>query len=251
MIKTMGPLLLFVFAITAAGPSQNMVTVLLPATDGYLSTRESSRNRNELWVQGKNGVMSWIGFNLKGYTFSRSRTCMLCLTITAIARQGICDIHLITSPFTTAGKSFTRKAIRFDDLPLVSIPLDSSYSGQMLYVNITDIARSGAFHGIVLQSRGTLDATFSASEGRLSPAILCTHDIGDSNAVSWFSGGDRPNPQTGKKGDFMIRTATRTIYYKSGADWDSAGVIARPSLGKSAATPARRATLPASARKSR
>lgn len=234
MIKVTISFLVLLTVMTTAGPRRNMVTVIHPKTDGYLSPRESSRNHPELWVQGSGGVISWTGFNLHGYTFSRTRTCMLCLNVTSVARRGICDIHQIVSPLSTAGKSITRKSIRFDDIPLVSVPLDSSFSGQMLFVNITELARAGEFHGIVIQSRGALDAAFSATEGALPPAIICTHDLGDSSAVSWFSGRDRPDPQTGKPGDFMVRTGNGSVYYKKTADWDSVGTLVKPVLKKRA-----------------
>jgi hypothetical protein len=217
-------ILLSAFTLVFAGP-QTMVTLIHSTGDGYIASRTTESTIKEVWVQGSGEVISWISFRLKGYRFAQTRTCMLALHITAVKRSGICDFHPITSPVLTSESRVTRRSIRYDDLPLVTVPLDSSYSGQMLFMNITDLAKSGAFYGIVIRSRGKLDASFSAREGIVAPAILCTHDVGDSNAVSWFSSADAPDRNTGKKGDFLVRTSNGALYYKSRTGWDSVAVI--------------------------
>jgi hypothetical protein len=217
-------ILLSAFTLVFPGP-RTMVTLIHATGDGYITSRTTVSTIKEVWVQGSGEVITWISFNLKGYRFAQTRTCMLALHITAVKRSGICDFHPITSPVITSESKVTRRSVKYDDLPLVTVPLDSSYSGQMLFMNITDLAKSGAFYGIVIRSRGNLDASFSAREGIVAPAILCTHDVGDSNAVSWFSNADAPDRHTGKKGDFLVRTSNGALYYKSPAGWDSVAII--------------------------
>jgi hypothetical protein len=233
-------IILSAMALVSAGP-RTKVTLIHSTGDGYITSRKTVSNYKEIWVQGSGDVVSWISFRLKGYTFAQTRTCMLALHITLVKRSGICDFHPITSPVLTAETKVTRRSVKYDDLPLVTVPLDSTYSGQMLFMNVTELAKSGRFYGIIIRSRGNLDASFSAREGTVAPVILCTHDIGDSNAVSWFSSADAPDRQTGKKGDFLVRTSNGSLYYKSAAGWDSVAVIKAAKKKTARKTASRRA----------
>jgi hypothetical protein len=233
-------ILLCALALVSA-ETRTKVTLIHSTGDGYITSRKTVANYNEIWVQGNGDVVSWISFNLKGYTFAQTRTCMLALHITSVKRSGICDFHPITSPVLTSENKVTRRSVKYDDLPLVTVPLDSTYSGQMLFMNITDLAKSDAFYGIVIRSRGNLDASFSSREGIVTPAILCTHDIGDSNAVSWFSSADAPDRYTGKKGDFLVSTSNGALYYKSAAGWDSVAIINAAKKNMAHKTASRRA----------
>ena len=237
-------LLMLLSAMAISAGPRTRVALIHSTGDGYITSRKTVANYKEIWVQGNGDVIGWISFRLKGYTFAQTRTCMLALHITSVKRSGICDFHPIISPVITAETKVTRRSVKYDDLPLVTVPLDSTYSDQMLFMNITDLVKSGAFYGIVIRSRGNLDASFSAREGTVAPVILCTHDIGDSNAVSWFSSADAPDRQTGKKGDFLVRTSNGALYYKSAAGWDSVAVIHAAQKKTARKTASRRATKP-------
>ena len=241
---TMNRLPFFIFfgiaGLISAGP-RTTVSVVHSDGDGYISSRARISNYKETWVQSNGKVITWISFNLKGYKFARTRTCMLALHITAVKRSGICDFHPITSPILASENQVSRKSIRYSDLPLVTVPLDSSYSGQVLFMNVTELAKSGRFYGIVIRSRGNLDASFAAREGTVAPALLCTRDAGDSNPVSWFSSTGAPDRFTGKKGDFIVRTSNGVLYKKSAAGWDSVAVIKATPKRIVHKTPSRRA----------
>jgi len=218
-------MLSFTTVIVHAAPTRPLATLIYADKDGYLSSRGSNSTYKEIWVQGSGNVISWIGFDLRGYTFARTKTCMLSLYITSVKSGGLCDVHAITSPLLIAESRVTSKSLHYDDIPLLTVPLDSTYSGQMLFVNITEVAKSGTFHGIVLQSRGNCDASFEAREGSIAPVILCTHDTATTNAVSWFCSVEKPDRQTGKNGDFLVRTSNGALYYKSETGWDSINVL--------------------------
>ncbi|MBN2038286.1 MAG: hypothetical protein JW768_16215 [Chitinispirillaceae bacterium] len=224
------PSILILLFITAAlaGPSSRMVTPVYPSSDGCIAKKKVFVKQKELRVRGDRGMMSWVCFDLRGYTFKRSRTCMLSLYISTVKGTGVCDIHPLTRMVTASPRRITRASVRYDDMPLVSVVLDSSYAGQMLFVNITELAKSGSFDGVVLQTRNGLSATFSSCEGALPPAILCTHDLESRASVSWFNGPGPPDPSTGKTGDFFIRTANGTVYYRAGESWDPVCCISIP-----------------------
>ena len=94
---TMNRLPFFIFfgiaGLISAGP-RTTVSVVHSDGDGYISSRARISNYKETWVQSNGKVITWISFNLKGYKFARTRTCMLALHITAVKRSGICDFRV-------------------------------------------------------------------------------------------------------------------------------------------------------------
>jgi hypothetical protein len=226
-------LLLSMLAIHAA-PAQPAVTLITADRDGYLTPRKSISTYKELWVQGSGNVISWVHFSLKGHATRGSRACMLCIHIVSVKRPGVCDIHPLLRPVTTAEHRTNRNALRYGKTPLLTIPLDSADSNQMLFLNVTESANSGRFHGIVIRSRNRLDVSFGSKENTLPPVIICSYDSSAEHSVSWFTASHPPDRQTGKKNDFLVCTSNGILYQRSKTGWDSIQILKARRLPKKA-----------------
>lgn len=228
--------------------AKDAVTLIFPSMDGFSSPSLSSADKKDLVVDHEKSIISWICFNRQRIDFKKTTSAMLMLNVSRVSAAGLCGIFSLLTPVTAPENKVRQSVLRFDDMPIASLPLDTGYAGQIIPLDITDLLKAKKFNGVVLRSLNRLSAEFCSKEGPLPPALLLMHDSGRRNPVSWFNGREAPDTAAGKPGDYYICTSTGVVFLKSTGRWDSAAVIAIPKRphqnARQTAVPLRRARIP-------
>jgi hypothetical protein len=214
---------------TTAVFSQGIVAPLFPLKNGSASQDSLPGHPKELVVDAAHQSAGWIVFKWQGIAVKRARTAMLTLYIRSVSKPGLCGIHILMTKITVPENSVKLSDLKFDDMPIASVPLDSSFSDQMLLLDITELIKSKTFKGIAIRPIQGLSATFISKEGYPPPAVLLTFDTLNTNQAKWFNNSEPPEPSTGKEGDFFIHKVKGVVYHKSSpAAWDSVASLTIP-----------------------
>jgi hypothetical protein len=232
--------------------SQDVITPLFPLKDGTISPDSSSGDRKELLVDQARQAAGWMVFKSASIYYRDIGSAMLAVYITGVQKPGLCGIHALMTKITAPENGVLPSDVKFDDMPIAALPLDSTFSAQMVLINITELVQSRAFYGIALRPIRDLSARFSSKEGFPPPAILVYRDtLNPSMQPKWWSADDVPDTSVGKVGDFYVRALQGIIYRKSSGGWDSVASLTippeQPALEQSKRTfhhprPARRRT---------
>lgn len=231
--------------------SQNVITPLFPLKDGTVSPDSSAGDQKELLVDQARQAAGWMVFKSASIHYRGINSAMLALYITSVQKPGLCGIHALMKKIIAPENGVVPADVKYDDMPIAALPLDSTYSAQMVLVNITELVQSGAFYGIALRPIRDLSACFSSKECFPPPAILCYRDtLNPCLQPKWWSADDVPDTSVGKTGDFYVRALQGVIYRKSTDKWDSAASFIIPPprpaapLKKIARRPLRKKTSP-------
>ena len=230
--------------------SQHVITPLFPLKDGTVSPDSSSGDRKELLVDQARQAAGWMVFKSASIHYRGINSAMLAVYITSVQKPGLCGIHALMKKIIAPENGVAPSDVKYDDMPIAALPLDSSYSAQMVLVNITELVQSSAFYGIALRPIRDLSARFSSKEGFPPPAILVYRDtLNPYVQPKWWSADDVPDTSVGKAGDFYVRALQGIIYRKSSGAWDSVASLtippeqpAAPALKKSIRRPLRKKT---------
>ena len=177
---------LFLLYITAAF-SQNIVTPLFPVKNGFVSPNSIPEHQKELFVDASHPAVSWIVFKWQSIAIKRARSAMLMLYIKSVVKPGLCGIHTLMTKITVPENKVKPEDLKFDDMPVAAVPLDSLFSDQMLLLDITELVKSKTFKGIAIRPINGLSAIFTSKEGFPPPAILLTYDTLNPNPSKWFN----------------------------------------------------------------
>jgi hypothetical protein len=241
-IKTSSLVATMLLVLAKSVFSQDVITPLFPLKDGFVSPDSGSGDQQELLVDGTRQAAGWMVFKSAGIYYRNIGSAMLAVYIKTVSKPGLCGIHSLMTKISAPENRVTPADVKFDDMPIAALPLDSSFSDQMILVNITELVQSRAFYGIALRSINGLSANFSSKEGFPPPAILLTHEPASPTPAKWFNGIDPPDMSTGGAGDYYVHIPRGVIYRKSAGAWDSVASLtipppppekpAAPALGK-------------------
>lgn len=202
--------------------SQGIITPLFPLKNGTASQDSLPEHPKMLVVDAAHQSAGWIVFKWQGIAVKRARTAMLMLYVKSVSKPGLCGIHTLMAKVIVPENSVKLSDLKFDDMPIASVPLDSSFSDQMLLLDVTELIKSKTFKGIAVRPIQGLSATIISKEGFPPPAVLLTYDTLNPNQAKWFNNSELPEPSTGKEGDFFIHKVKGIVYHKSSpAVWDS------------------------------
>jgi hypothetical protein len=219
---------LLLLACMYSSYSQDSLTLFFPCKDGYIAADTCSGDQKELIIDEEKQSIGWLSCKKHLIDFNKVKTAMLMLHIKEVNKNGLCGIFSLMTRVDAPENRVRLSMLRFDDMPLYAVPLDSSYTDQIIPLDITEIMKARKFNGIVIRSMNGLSAKFASKEGVLPPAIVLLHGSPKPEPVSWFSGTDVPDSTTGKTGDFFVRTSSGVIYHRTGPAWDSVAVLAVP-----------------------
>lgn len=215
-------------ALATVSLSQNAITLIFPLKDGTVSPDSCSGDQKELVVDGAKQSVGWLVFKPHYADSNDIRSAMLMVHITSVLKPGLCGIHTLMTKITVPENRVTLENVRFDDMPVASLALDTSFSDQMLLLDVTDLVKSKSFNGIALRPISGLSARFGSKEGFPPPAIIITHDSPDPNPPKWYNCNDFPEKTLGKQGDYYVYTSKGVIYRKSAEAWDSVASLTIP-----------------------
>jgi hypothetical protein len=216
------------FAETAV-LSQSVITPLFPLKDGTVSPDSCAGDRKELIADQALPAAGWMVFTSAGIHYRDIDAAMLAVYISSVRKPGLCCIHALMKKITAPENGVASTDVLYDDMPIASLELDTSFSAQMILVNITELVLSKAFFGIALRPMRNLSARFSSKEGFPPPAILCYRDtLTPPLQPKWWSADDVPDTSVGKNGDFYLRALQGVIYRKSSGQWDSVANLTIP-----------------------
>ncbi|MGA2507421.1 MAG: hypothetical protein ABSF80_08105 [Chitinispirillaceae bacterium] len=215
-------------ALATVSLSQNAIRPIFPLKDGSASPDSCSGDQKELVVDGAKQSVGWLVFKPHYADSNDIRSAMLMVHITSVLKPGLCGIHTLMTKITVPENRVTLENVRFDDMPVASLALDTSFSDQMLLLDVTDLVKSKSFNGIALRSISGLSARFGSKEGFPPPAIIITRDSPDPNPPKWYNCNDFPEKTLGKQGDYYVYTSKGVIYRKSAEAWDSVASLTIP-----------------------
>jgi hypothetical protein len=221
--------LLAVCMLCTAAVAGSPVSAVFPAKNGCFPIDSAGTT---LTVDGTHPVMSWLAFNTRKFDTGNLNSAILLLPIKSIRSSGIYGVHALMTPVNALEGSVRAKDLHYDDMPIASANIDSSFVDGMLLLNITEQVRSRTFFGILIRSMEGLSASFSARTAFPSPAVICVRDTtgvsGASPVAKWFIGKDHPVPSFGRPGDFYAQPVKGIIYRKSAVSWDSLLILKPP-----------------------
>jgi hypothetical protein len=220
------PLMLLILA--AVSFSQNTITPIFPLKDGTVSRDSCSGDQKELFVDGSKQSVGWLVFKPHYADSNNIRSAMLMVHITSVLKPGLCGIHTLMTKIIVPESKVKLEDVKFDDMPVASLSLDTSFSDQMLLLDVTELVKSKSFNGIALRSISGLSACFGSKEGFPPPAIIITHDLPGPNPPKWYNCNDFPEKTLGKQGDYYVYTSKGEIYRKSAEAWDSVASLTIP-----------------------
>lgn len=213
--------------LTAVSLSQNAITPIFPVKNGTVSPDSCSSDQKELVVDGAKQSVGWLVFKPHYADSNNIRSAMLMVHITSVLKPGLCGIHTLMTKIIVPESRVTLENVKFDDMPVASLALDTSFSDQMLLLDVTDLVKSKSFNGIALRSMNGLSARFGSKEGFPPPAILIIRDSLSPNPPKWYNCNDIPKT-LGKEGDYYVYTLKGVIYRKSAESWDSVASLTIP-----------------------
>jgi hypothetical protein len=207
---------------------QGFITPLFPIKDGCVSPDSCSGDRKELAADETRQSCGWMVFRSASVNYRNIGSAMLAICIKSVSKPGLCGVHALMSRITAPENSVRVSDVKFDDMPIAAQQLDSSFTDQMILVNITELVQSKTFYGVALRPLRGLSAQFSSREGFPPPAILVTRDTLNPNPPKWWSAPEAPDTSVGKTGDFYVCPLTGIIYRKSSVAWDSVASLVIP-----------------------
>jgi hypothetical protein len=222
---------IFILILVFVAPlfAQRAVTPIFPLKDGFVSPDSCSGEQKELLVDAGRQSVGWVVFKPQQIDFKNIKAIMLMLHIKSVLKPGLCGINMLVKRITAPENKVSPIDLKYDDMPIAALPLDSSFANQMLLIEITELVKSKTFRGIAVKPISGLSAVFSSKEGYPPPAVLLTHDTLNPNPSKWFNGAASPDTTTpGKTGDFYVDMAKGIIYRRSTAQWDSAASLTIP-----------------------
>ena len=208
--------------------SQDSLTLLFPNKDGSASRDTFSGNEQDLTVDEKTQSVGWVSYKRYLLDFGNVKSAILMLHVKSVEGKGVCGIFSLMTRVEPAENRVRLSALRYDDMPIAAMPLDSGMQDQIIPLDITGLLKAKSFNGIAIRPMNGLSAKFSSKEGRLPPAIVIVKGRTGPARVRWFSGSSAPDSATGNHGDCCVCTANNVIYRKSSMKWDSVAVIAMP-----------------------
>ena len=212
--------------VAAAAYSQSTVFVSYPVKNGFVSS--DSGGAKSLSVNGRERSVGWIVFNTQGIDVRNLSSSILVLPVKSVKIGGLCGVHELMTPVVEPENRVTASVLHYDDLPIATVSLDSSFSGRMILLNVTEQVRSRMFKGVVIRSMSNCSIEFNSRESVPSPALLCTSDPAGSRQAKWWSGSGRPDLSVGKQGDFYAEMGRGVIFRKATAAWDSITTLIPP-----------------------
>jgi hypothetical protein len=224
------PAVAFACAVLSASVlPQGTISPLYPIKDGFVSSDSCSGELNELIADDARQAASWLVFKSASIYYRNVTSAMLAVSIKAVPKPGLCGIHALMTRITAPENRVTALQVAFDDMPIAALPLDSTFSDQMILVNITELVQSRSFYGIALRPMRGLSARFSSKEGFPPPAILVYRDsLNPYQQPKWWTSTEIPDLSVGKEGDFFVLPTQGVIYRKSAAAWDSVAHLTLP-----------------------
>ena len=215
-------------ALATAAASQSGIIPLFPSKDGTVSPDSCSGDQKELRADSAKQSVGWMLFKYRSIDFRDISSAMLMVYIKTVPKPGLCGIHQLMKKISVPENMVKSENVKFDDMPIAALPLDSSFSDQMILLNITELIQSKTFYGIAIRPMRGLSACFSSKEGFPPPVILITRDSVSTNPVKWWSANDVPDMSTGKPNDFYVRASQGVVYRKSAGAWDSVASLTIP-----------------------
>ena len=104
-------------------------------------------NHQELVVDGAKQSVGWLVFKPHYADSNNIRSAMLMVHITWVLKPGLCGIHTLMTKIIVPESRVTLENVKFDDMPVASLALDTSFSDQMLLLDVTDLVKSKSFNG--------------------------------------------------------------------------------------------------------
>ena len=160
--KTFRTGLIILATVAAASFSQGIIKPLFPLKNGYASPDSIPEHQKELFVDASHQAVGWIVFKWQGIAVKRARTAMLMLYIKSVLKPGLCGIHTLMAKITIPEKNVKPKDLKFDDMPIASVPLDSMFADQILLLDVTELIKSKTLKGIAIRPINGLSAVFTS-----------------------------------------------------------------------------------------
>ena len=170
-VKFVNLSVILLVCVTAAA-SQSSITLLFPSKDGTVSPDSCSGDQKELRADSAKQSVGWMLFKYRSIDFRDISSAMLMVYIKTVPKPGLCGIHQLMKKISAPENMVKYENVKFDDMPIAALTLDSSFSDQMILLNITELIRSKTFYGIALRPMRGLSASFGSKEGFPPPVIL-------------------------------------------------------------------------------
>lgn len=196
--------------------------------DGEASAAAYSGSGKAILVDGGlEQVSGWVVFQTEGIDISGTSSAAVSINITDLEAPGTCDVYALTAPVTAPENAVSLPLLQTETDPLASVALASGAIESVVRIDVSELVRSGTFHGVVLRSDDGLRMQFCAKEGNLPPTLTLQYDV-DSLGSHWHSGTGVPNDTIGADGDYYLEDATGDVYRKAGGAWAAVSNLVGP-----------------------
>jgi hypothetical protein len=198
---------------------QSIVTPVFVYKDGEASATGYSGSEKDILIDGNaNPIVGWIKFQTSGIDFSQAVSVKMSFFVKSVNSPGTLYIYPLSADITAPENNVYLSSIKTGATAVASLTIGTALTEKMVQFDITSIAKSDPFYGVVLKSDDGLSINFDSKEGNLPPTLLVSYTFTGSSA-KWLSGFDLPTNSIGDEGDFYIVGSSNDIFRKSSDSW--------------------------------
>ncbi len=198
-----------------------LATPLYVYHDGDATTSGYSGSEKDLYIDGGSlPSIAWMTFQSQGLSLLDIDSARIILSVRSVGSAGTLSVHALTNDITAPENNVKLDMISYAPEAIAHAYVGSMSAEKCITFDITLLAKSGTFKGLVLLSDDGLVATFDAKEGVLPPRIsLLYSSVSGGNGSQWLAGSELPDSLLGTKGDFYLQSTTGAIFSKGTGSW--------------------------------